>query len=168
MSRSPTATGERHARTTNRLVPGTLHEGRPRGGRQERLPRRDDRHSVRSRCTGTGRLCHHGPRLPPVHAQERPGRTHCSAAGRARHRRRDGAGRGRPHHQALDRAVPTSGRTRTGHPQGLRGDRRTGGGRALFGHRRGSSGGLLRRPAGDLPQRAGYRPGASPDFSPPL
>ena len=137
--------------------------GRPRAGRrQERLARRDGLEPGRPRGPGARRLRHDRGRLPPLHRRHRAGRADQRSPRRARHRRRTPAGRGRqgdPGRRGRA-AVPRGPRDR--HPRGLRpagrGVRRGAVVRGpVVGDGRGPAGRVVRRPAGDLPQRPRHR-----------
>ena len=137
------------------------------GRRQERVPRRDGREPVVAGRAGARRVRHHGRRVPALHRRDRPGRADQLGPRRPRHGRRTAAGRGR--------AVDPRGRGRPavparpggGHPLGLR--------EAVVGRRGallrrpfvGDGGGparrLVRRAAGDVPERARHRRGPARD-----
>ena len=97
----------------------------------------------------------------------RPDRAHRQAPEVARHRRRARAGRGRHRDPPLDRgrAVPARARSRRARrvraPVRQRPERLVR--RALVGHRRRPARRVLRRPAGDLPQRRRHRRRAGQD-----
>ena len=141
---------------------------RPRAGRrQERLARRDGLPPHRPRRAGARRVRDDGRRLPPLHRRDGPGRADHRAARRPRHRRRTPAGRGRPRDPRGRRAAGVPRRPRGRHPRGLRhARRRQSGDEASFAVRSSATAedlpdASLRRPAGDLPQRARHRRGAA-------
>ena len=137
------------------------------GRRQERLARRNDQPALGHGRGRARRLCHHGTCVPAVPEARRPGAAHPGAAGHAGHRRRARAGRGRRADPPVDRrhAVPrrpAGGSQRAVRDADARQPRRVLR-RAFVGHRRRPARCVLRRPAGDLPQRRRHRAGAAQD-----
>ena len=139
--------------------------GGPRAGRrQERLARRDGAEPRRPRASRCPTASRRPPTPTAVHRRHRPGRADHRPAGRAstpttsarspRSARRSGT-------RSSTQDVPRG--PRGGHPRGLRRSwsRRAASDdvlrRALQRHRRGPAGRLVRRPAGDLPQRPRHR-----------
>ncbi len=134
------------------------HARRRPGRRQERLPGRDDPQPRRPRRGRPRRLRHHGARLPGVPGARRARRPHQRCARQPRRRRRGHARQdGRADPPVGDgHALPGVARSRR--RRGLcraRDPVRNGRvlGRPLVRHGRGSAGRLLRRAAGDLPER---------------
>ncbi len=137
------------------------------GRRQERLARRNDQPALGFGRGRTRWLCHHGTCVPPVPEARRPGAAHPGAAGHAGHRRRACAGRSRRADPPVDRGHAVPGRPagsgqRAVRDADARQPRRVLR-RAFLGHRRGPAGRILRRAAGDLPQRQRHRAGAAQD-----
>ena len=144
-------------------------DDRRRGGRrQERLPRRNDQPAGRHRRARARRLCHHGARLPRVPAPRRARRS----ASRTSWPRWTSTtcARWPPPARVIRQWIvdtPLPPALEAGDPRAVRAAR----GRqprgqlcgALVGHRRGPARRLVRRPAGDLPERHRHRRRAAPD-----
>jgi len=140
----------------------TTEDDRCRGGRrQERQPRRNDQPAQPHRRARARWLCHHRPCLSRLPAARWPGRAHPGQAGHAERRRRPRAGRSGGADPAVDRRHALAGGAGSGHPRAVRssGGRRCAGQLrgAFVGHCRRHARRVLRRPAGDLPQRHRHR-----------
>ena len=157
------ASGDRPGRPVR-----TAEDDRRRvGRRQERLPRRDDQPAGRLRRAGARRLRDHRERLPPLPGPRGPGQAHRRSPVDAEHRRRAGARRSRHADPPLDRVDAVPGRSGCRDPHRIRApggvvERRLLCG-ALLGHRRRPARRVVRRPAGDLPERRRHRRGAGQD-----
>ncbi len=113
------------------------------------------------------RLRDHRPRLPPVPRPRRPGAEDQRPPQDPRHRGRARPGRGRRRDPRHGRGPALPGRPREGHPRCLRhAVRRQCRGllrRAFLRHRGRPARRLIRRPAGNLPERGGHRGCAAQD-----
>ena len=153
-------TGAERARIARDRLHGSIrkapHEGRRVRRRQERFPRRDDRAAVGSRRARARWLCNDRAGLSRFPRPGRARRADRRGARESRRRRRCAPRRCRQPHQGLDSrdTLPAAPRTRRARSDRDAGQWRRSARSALVGDRGGSPGRVLRRAAGDDPERA--------------